>query len=108
MLPATLVRHRFLLSTAFASLLCGLISGANAQTGSYDPFVEDAQNMRLVGYNDLQGRSAYQPIVQQQGDRWALSIRRPVACGVLASTRSSSERTTRWRRCPSIRVWFAA
>jgi hypothetical protein len=26
--------------------------------------------MDLVGYNDLQNRSAYQPIVQKQGDRW--------------------------------------
>ena len=29
-----------------------------------------ASNMDLVGYNDLQNRSAYQPIVQKQGDRW--------------------------------------
>jgi hypothetical protein len=29
-----------------------------------------ASNMDLVGYNDLQARSAYQPIVQKQGDRW--------------------------------------
>ena len=26
--------------------------------------------MRLVGYNDLQARSAYQPTIHQQGDRW--------------------------------------
>jgi hypothetical protein len=31
---------------------------------------EEAMNMQLVGYNDLQGRSAYQPVVQQQGNRW--------------------------------------
>ncbi|HEV2199261.1 MAG TPA: hypothetical protein VGR73_05540 [Bryobacteraceae bacterium] len=29
-----------------------------------------ASNMALVGYNDLQARSAYQPIVQKQGNRW--------------------------------------
>ncbi len=74
MLPSTPVRHRVLLSTTFASLLFGLITGANAQTSSYDPFVEDAQNMRLVGYNDLQGRSAYQPTIQHQGDRWIAYI----------------------------------
>jgi hypothetical protein len=27
-------------------------------------------NMELVGYSDLQGRSAYQPVIHQQGDRW--------------------------------------
>jgi len=30
----------------------------------------EAQNMRLVGYNDLQERSAYQPVVHRQGDRY--------------------------------------
>jgi hypothetical protein len=30
----------------------------------------DAKNMRLVGFNDLQARSAYQPIIQKQGDRY--------------------------------------
>src|SRR5579871_943979 len=27
-------------------------------------------NMELVGYNNLQARSAYQPVIQKQGDRW--------------------------------------
>ncbi len=27
-------------------------------------------NMELVGYNDLQARSAYQPVIQKQGERW--------------------------------------
>src|SRR6266566_9218407 len=30
----------------------------------------EARNMRLVGYNDLQARSAYQPTIHQQGDRY--------------------------------------
>jgi hypothetical protein len=30
----------------------------------------EAMNMRLVGYNDLQARSAYQPVIQKQGDRY--------------------------------------
>ena len=29
----------------------------------------EASNMRLVGYNDLQGRTAYQPVIQKQGSR---------------------------------------
>ena len=34
----------------------------------------EARNMRLVGYNDLQGRSAYQPIIHKQGDRYIAYI----------------------------------
>ncbi len=34
----------------------------------------EASNMRLVGYNDLQARSAYQPTVSKQGDRYILYI----------------------------------
>src|SRR5919109_1189320 len=30
----------------------------------------EASNMRLVGWNDLQARSAYQPTIHRQGDRW--------------------------------------
>ena len=30
----------------------------------------EASNMALVGYSDLQGRSAYQPLVHQQNGRW--------------------------------------
>jgi len=37
---------------------------ASAQHG------EEAENMRLLGHNDLQARSAYQPIVQEQDGRW--------------------------------------
>ncbi len=33
-----------------------------------------ASNMELVGYNDLQSRSAYQPVIQQQGNRWIAYI----------------------------------
>ena len=32
----------------------------------------ESHNMELVGTNDLQARSAYQPIVQRQGNRWIL------------------------------------
>jgi hypothetical protein len=36
----------------------------------YDARKSQARNMKLVGFNDLQGRSAYQPIAEQQGNRW--------------------------------------
>ena len=34
----------------------------------------EARDMELVGYDDLQGRSAYQPLVHRQGDRWIAYI----------------------------------
>ena len=34
----------------------------------------ESMNMRLVGYNDLQGRSAYQPTIHHQGDRYIAYI----------------------------------
>src|SRR5262249_58207176 len=30
----------------------------------------EARNMRLVGHSDLQARSAYQPTIHRQGDRY--------------------------------------
>ncbi len=34
----------------------------------------EKSNMDLVGYNDLQARSAYQPVIQKQGERWIAYI----------------------------------
>src|SRR4051795_13447408 len=34
----------------------------------------EASNMRLVGMSDLQARSAYQPIIHKQGDRYIAYI----------------------------------
>jgi hypothetical protein len=34
----------------------------------------EARNMRLVGHHDLQARSAYQPTIQRQGERWILYV----------------------------------
>ena len=34
----------------------------------------EKRNMELVGYSDLQGRSAYKPLVHRQGDRWIAYI----------------------------------
>ncbi|MGB5079127.1 MAG: hypothetical protein WBO23_00095, partial [Burkholderiales bacterium] len=30
----------------------------------------EKRNLELLGYHDLQGRSAYQPVIQRQGGRW--------------------------------------
>ena len=34
----------------------------------------EAKNIRLVGFNDLQARSAYQPTIHKQGDRYIAYI----------------------------------
>jgi hypothetical protein len=52
-----------------SSLVLALASfvafGAQAQDNK-----AEKRNMELVGYNDLQGRSAYQPTIHKQGSRW--------------------------------------
>ena len=50
-----------------------LVSPALAQSPKVgDP--PEASNMRLVGMNDLQARSAYQPTIHKQGDRYIAYI----------------------------------
>ena len=45
------------------------LSGLLAAPGVVQHKAEKS-NMELVGYSDLQARSAYQPVIQKQGDRW--------------------------------------
>ena len=52
-----------------ALLACGLASSTYAQQQQVGAPPE-ASNMRLVGWSDLQARSAYQPTIHQQGNRW--------------------------------------
>jgi hypothetical protein len=42
--------------------------------GSVPAQQAEQRNMRLVGYDDLQARSAYQPVITRQGDRWIAYI----------------------------------
>src|SRR5437764_9056418 len=51
---------------ALALILAGSAAFAHDQP--------EASNMALVGYSDLQARSAYQPLVHQQGGRWIAYI----------------------------------
>lgn len=52
----------------------------NAAQAADEPYVapasrkEDARNMRLVGYSDLQARSAYQPVIHKHGSRYIAYI----------------------------------
>ena len=51
-----------------ASLLAVGAGGADARDANEGRDAE-SRNMKLVGFNDLQARSAYQPIVHEQGGR---------------------------------------
>jgi hypothetical protein len=61
---------RFAVNGSWLLLVVGLtLAGAATATAQQEP---ESKNMELVGYSDLQGRSAYQPVIQKQGDRWIL------------------------------------
>jgi hypothetical protein len=62
---------------AFVSPLIAQTAQSTLVTVSGAPKIGDppeASNMRLVGYNDLQHRSAYQPTIHHQGDRYIAYI----------------------------------
>jgi hypothetical protein len=66
-----LYRHAYARCCRFAIAILALASaGAPAQSAGQ----EEKQNMALVGQHDLQGRSAYQPLVHKQGARWIAYI----------------------------------
>ncbi len=50
--------------------LCGGAAAQQQKIGA----PPEASNMKLVGYSDLQARSAYQPTIHHQGDRWIAYI----------------------------------
>jgi len=51
---------------AAGAMLAGLVQSANAQQAGK----AENNNMELAGYNDLQARSAYQPLIVGQKGRW--------------------------------------
>jgi hypothetical protein len=55
-----LFRHSILLSCVLSI----------APTGVWAQQAAEANNMALVGTNDLQGRGAYQPVIEEQNGRW--------------------------------------
>src|SRR5438105_11892451 len=50
--------------------LAMLLAGSLAAAAVVAQQKVEKSNMDLVGYNDLQARSAYQPTVHKQGNRW--------------------------------------
>src|ERR1043166_485076 len=74
---------RTILALAGLSALA-LATTAAAQTRKEIPKIGDppeALNMRLVGHNDLQGRTAYQPTIVRQGSRYIAYIGHHGAAG---------------------------
>jgi hypothetical protein len=59
---------------ALGLTLSGLLTAETLTPPTAAQRTPRASNMDLVGYNDLQARSAYQPVVQKQGDRWIAYI----------------------------------
>src|SRR5262245_13339487 len=55
-------------ASAAAGLMILTLPVRSQSPSSGDP--PEARNMRLVGYNDLHGRSAYQPTIHHQGSRY--------------------------------------
>jgi hypothetical protein len=58
-----------ILKASSCTLVLSVFSGQAISQG-----VESAKNMKLEGYSDLQGRTAYQPTIQKQGNRWIAYI----------------------------------
>src|SRR5947199_3228349 len=58
-------------SAFVASVALAIAANAGAQQRIT---VDEAWNMELVGRQDLQARSAYQPLVREQNGRWILYV----------------------------------
>jgi len=58
------------LACAALTILLGVAAVAARQAGNGGEGGAESRDMRLVGHTDLQGRSAYQPEIKRQGDRW--------------------------------------
>ena len=70
--------------TVTSAALVVLALPASAQTRKEIPKIGDppeALNMRLVGWNDLQGRTAYQPTIVRQGSRYIAYVGHHGAAG---------------------------
>jgi hypothetical protein len=57
-----------------AALGCGVCAAQYVAPGGSGATAAEARDMVLVGYHDLQARSAYQPLVREQNGRWIAYI----------------------------------
>ena len=56
------------------AMVVAVLGSALAVTMTAQQQRAESHDMALVGSNDLQARSAYQPVIQKQGDRWIAYI----------------------------------
>ena len=61
-------------NTRVAIFMLGLFLAGYATVTAVAQNKVESKNVELVGYNDLQGRSAYQPTIHKQGNRWIAYI----------------------------------
>lgn len=59
------------LTLVFLYAICFSLLGSEI---AFAQGIEDSKNMKLEGFSDLQGRTAYQPTIQKQGNRWIAYI----------------------------------
>src|SRR5215471_7830962 len=54
------------------AILTIIVAGSSTGRAQQAPLTRPAEehDMRLVGHDDLQARSAYQPVIHKQGTRW--------------------------------------
>src|SRR5262249_56009861 len=54
------------------AILMIIVAGSSTGLAQQAPLARPAEehDMRLVGHDDLQARSAYQPVIHKQGTRW--------------------------------------
>ena len=77
------------------SIVCANGATAEPQKIGAPP---EATNMRLVGMNDLQARSAYQPTIHKQGDRYIAYIGHHGGTAAGAEADQSADRPGRVQR----------
>ena len=63
-----------LASVTFLFVPSGCTLNSTNLSSEIDHGGEGARNMRLVGYNDLQGRSAYEAVILKRDERWFIYI----------------------------------
>src|SRR4029077_19784041 len=65
---------RWIMTQSIAVLIVSVILTSCASMAQRAGSAPEAKDMALVGFNDLQNRSAYQPVIHRQGDRFIAYI----------------------------------
>ena len=64
-----------MMRTLLAALAAIVIGAASTRVQAQAPgAAPEAKDIALVGFHDLQARSAYQPLVREQNGRWILYV----------------------------------